>query len=1127
MTTPLSTNAAVTVSNDSFTLTATPSNNAIHVIWTASDAVQLLTAVGGYLMVVSRTDQIYIVNLNAVEAAEGSYTITNLDGTTSIANGTQYMIQYVQINSDSSHTTSPTLAVVPHAGPQALTILDDDVQIASSDDLIMSVTIKVNNPNSNYENYPSKISFRLVQWHEDDTTGSTDDPNAVGGNYVGDDILNYVVDVSSYADETPYTFEGVPKGHYKCCGVYINAFGLSPVSNVVDVYAFTEPNNFTSLQVTSGGSTLPFTASLTDNPNARVEIIVATLLQGEVVVATKNIAVGTTNNTWSIDENNLITVAGSFTTDDGLALNTGYTVKLVANTAAVGDENDNHGKMNDAITDTGVAMGFDYTPSVAFYPDRGYNAQGYDITVEGTEARYYSVTGTDGDGNNVAGLAQTYISTNSNTINSQYVLDGTYVTATVYDIVPTELVSFFSYPSLVSKTTSPAASLYAHAPVDSLPLVIELPPEHASVSMSYREPTTKATGIKAIFTWDANTKPTNVNVFVTKTSSGNILNSVTNNSIIESIDWSKVVTFQTNIMTFFETSPFTYDAAFNNLEDGVEYTFWILQVNLNTPTVGVVADSFTYKVDYYPPDLLSVSAGQVDFTKSATFQASLSTEIGDWEDLSAVADITVANSSGVVISSYSNEPVESLYTLTGVPYTSVVTAVFKTKAKHSLFPNPVFEYSEGQTVSFTMEPYTPPSPDDLTWAQNGYANSGAISWTPLSSFPSGATVSYSYSINGGSSVTISSTDAANGSFNLSSVPYNVEQVLTLTVTVTYNAYTTTNSSSVTYTAYPYEVSAPDGLTWTQNGTEDNGTITWDAISDIPSGATVSYSYYIVNNEVNLGSVSVSSSDAANTSVDIPLVQYAVEQVLTLEVSVTYCGDTSTNSSSVTFTPEMPELSTSLAYTKGAYSLSGSTYQGNVSVQLSLSNGYFGTDAFVQVVYNNPTSFAVEWVGLPDGVATGNQFNFNMPIPSTQKLMVKVNAKLANGTFPNATKTSDWIYDAGVTWTVKPTITLDSASAISATSSSITYTIKNNGSNLTGTLVLAIPTSSTNASSIVTVDTGPFVWSEYGVQASRTLTSTLAYNIFPSGSTNKDDISVLIAASNGDGFSTFEQGLSPI
>ena len=439
------------------------------------------------------------------------------------------------------------------------------------------------------------------------------------------------------------------------------------------------------------------------------------------------------------------------------------------------------------------------------------------------------------------------------------------------------------------------------------------------------------------------------------------------------------------------------------------------------------------------------------------------------------------------------------------------------KAKHSLFPNADYEYSPGQTVTVTMDAYTPVL-GELTWTQDdNYLNSGTISFSPITDIPSGATATYTYGAND------VSTDAANGSFSISSLEY-AQQTLTLTVSVDYYDFVTSSTSSITFEPEQYFPELGE-LTWTQSGTDYlNSGLSWSPITDIPSGATATYTYSN-NNPNDSGSKSVSSSDAANGSVVIPSVQYAVQQIVTLTVSVTYCGSTTSDTASVSFNPEMPELGTTFTYTKGTpYDYNGEL-TGLVSCQLALTNGYVGTGDFVKVTYRTNGS---AWnPGYTSGFDASNPFQFDMAIPGIKELRVQLTATIANGTFPDATKTSDWIYDAGITWVLKPTITLDSAVYDTVyNKSTITYTIKNNGSNLTGTMMLAIPTSSTSAPSIVKVDNGPFEWSTYGMQGTQQIATVFDFNVFPTGSTSKNDISVLIGATNGEGFSYIEQNLCP-
>jgi hypothetical protein len=692
---------------------------------------------GGYIINIDRSLGTYVtINLSIIEAAKKCYVIDDLN------NGTTYLVQYVQLFDDGTQMSTLSKGCTPQAPPDAVQLVD---AVATPSEDKFTVTVTIDNPNS-----PEfcNISFALIQVHEDSQSIADDDPNAVGGVFYCDDILNYNFPVNGNI----YVLDNVPRAHYKLQATYIAPFGKS-WSNMLDVFAYLNPSNVTVVATSGNNEKLPFTVSALDNALAPIETIRVTVSLNGVI---KEIIDLTDGDGWTKVGSN-ITGSGEFT---GLINDTAYKVEAVGITAnepnSIGDDTDNM-----VSSTVGTTYGVPHNPTnaastISFTPSNGIDTTGYTITLEdSTITNYFEVVFKDIDDQEV--YRATNITANSSTIPSTYLFDGLKIYVTIKDSILSRLTEYWKYPEL-------DGSLYAHTELVSERLNIETKPEPVSQLQLFAHNV-----ISFLAAWDANSQP---DYFTITSDSLDSLGDPIVNNTIQLDDQTSGSIFQSSSL---------------NLQEDTEYTLNVVATN---STDSSTKQSITFTYVTAPPVLSSAVVSQVGFDLKVSLLGVLPTT-SYWKDGRAVADVYVND---VLV--YTEAPVEEKYYVTDLAYDDVVKVIFKHIAFYAFYEplatrhntNLAEEYSDELERLVTMTRH-PATFSGLTWTQSsdklGYGN---LSWTPPV-LETGATVTYVYSLNGASLTAVNLGDPVY-------VQYLVTNSLTLTATVVYNGATTTHSETI-------------------------------------------------------------------------------------------------------------------------------------------------------------------------------------------------------------------------------------------------------------------------------------------------------------------------------------------
>lgn len=568
--------------------------------------------------------------------------------------------------------STPSKGAVPQAPPLPVQLLDDVV--TPSSDEKFTVTVTINNPNSDAS---ANISFSLVQVHEDSPSIENDDPNAVGGIYYGNDVLNYNFPV----DGNVYELTDVPRAHYKLQATYIVPFGMS-FSNRLDVFAYQNPSNVTVV-VTSGKSNkLPFTVSALDNPLAPIETIRVTLYLNGILKETIDL---TNGNGWSKNQST-ITGSSEFT---GLINDTAYKVEAVGITAnvpnSIGDDTDN---MISSIV--GTTYGVPHNPTnttatISFTPSNGIATTGYTITLaDSTKTNYFDVVFKNITGQEVYQASN--ITANSSTISSAYLFDGLKIYVTIKDPILALLTDYWKFPTL-------DGTRYAHTQLVSERLNIETKPDPVSELQLYTH-----NKISFLASWNPNTQAD----YFTITS--------------DNLDSLGEPLISSTIQLTTQTSGSVFQSSAFNLQPDTEYTLNVVATNT---TDSSTKQSITFVYVTAPPLLSSATLAQVGYDLQVSILGVVPTTTY-WTNRRAVATIYV---NGTLKAS--DVSVDSAYNVTNLAYDDVVEAKFKHVAFYYKYEplatrhNTALadEYSEEitRTVTITRHPATF---SGLTWTQN-------------------------------------------------------------------------------------------------------------------------------------------------------------------------------------------------------------------------------------------------------------------------------------------------------------------------------------------------------------------------------------------------------------------------
>jgi hypothetical protein len=735
---------------------------------------------GGYIINIDRSLGTYVtLNLSIIEAAKKCYVIDDLN------NGTTYLVQYVQLFDDGTQMSTLSKGCTPQAPPLPV-VLVNAAATPSSDKF--TVTVTINNPNS-----PEfcNISFALIQVHEDSPSIANDDPNAVGGIYYGDDILNYNFPVNGNI----YVLDNVPRAHYKLQATYIAPFGKS-WSNMLDVFAYLTPSNVTVVATSGKNAKLPFTVSAADNTLAPIETIRVTVSLNGVI---KEIIDLTNGNGWTKVGSN-ITGSGEFT---GLINDTAYKVEAVGITAdvpnSIGDDTDNM-----VSSTVGTTYGVPHNPTnaastISFTPSNGIATTGYAITLtDSTITNYFEVVFKDITGQEVYRASN--MTSNYSSIGAEYLFDGLKIYVTIKDPILSRLTEYWKYPELEE-------SLYAHTELVSERLNIETTPDPV-----YQLQLSAHNVISFLAAWNANSQP---DYF-----------SITSDNF-DFLGEERVVS---TVMYVNQPSGSIIELPFYVFQEGTEYTLNVVATN---STASSTKESITFMYVTAPPVLSSATAAQVGYDLKVSLLGVVPTT-SYWTNGRAFADVYVNGTlKNVGVS------VDSTYYVTDLAYDDVVEVNFQHVAFYYKYEplatrhNKALadEYSEALSRKVTITRH-PATFSGLTWTQNSAKlDYGTLSWTPPV-LASGAAVTYKYTVkkNG-----VSSADVSVSLGDSLSVQYLVEHTLTLTATVVYKGGTTTHSETITFTPVLPELTPVISYTKIDPGV------------GVPGDKEVSYSIALNNN----------------------------------------------------------------------------------------------------------------------------------------------------------------------------------------------------------------------------------------------------------------------------------------
>jgi hypothetical protein len=318
-----------------------------------------------------------------------------------------------------------------------------------------------------------------------------------------------------------------------------------------------------------------------------------------------------------------------------------------------------------------------------------------------------------------------------------------------------------------------------------------------------------------------------------------------------------------------------------------------------------------------------------------------------------------------------------------------------------------------------------------------------------------------------------------------------------------------------------------GLEYSQGSGADIDlmTFSWDALTDVNSAAALEYSFVVTTNpgatqtvgaKVPLTSSDITTSNGKSSfSIRVKLGE---PQNLTLSLKTTFDNlYAPSTSDSVDYTPTYDDLSIT-SHTWEQWSFQD---ENNASIKLS----YAVNQTYWEVT---KIQYAVRTLaGSYPALADYTEGGTITITPGTHlKINIKVTAVVRNSNFPDITQTDEDEID--FVWIRPPVVTLTSVThSYTPTSKSIVnFSVDPRGGTVSGVLMVAIPADDTET--ITTVSTIVFTQTPTSTVALEgALSQTLPYNVFSNLMNDKDEVAILICASNEAGIGKFEQNLCPV
>lgn len=329
---------------------------------------------------------------------------------------------------------------------------------------------------------------------------------------------------------------------------------------------------------------------------------------------------------------------------------------------------------------------------------------------------------------------------------------------------------------------------------------------------------------------------------------------------------------------------------------------------------------------------------------------------------------------------------------------------------------------------------------------------------------------------------------------------------------------------LTVTQLKYDVT---GLDYSQGSGADIDlmTFSWDALTGVNSAATLEYSFVVTTNpgatqtvgaKVPLTSSDITTSNGKSSfSIRVKLGE---PQNLTLSLKTTFDN------------LYAPSTSDSVDYTPTYDNLSITSHSWDQVALLDENNGTIDLTYAVNQTYWEVTQiqYAVRTLaGSYPALADYTEGGTITITPGTHlKINLKVTAVARNSNFPDITQSDEDEID--FVWIRPPVVTLTSVThSYTPTSKSIVnFSVDPRGGTVSGVLMVAIPADDTET--ITTVSTIVFTQTPTSTVALEgALSQTLPYNVFSNLMNDKDEVAILICASNEGGIGKFEQNLCPV
>jgi hypothetical protein len=749
---------------------------------------------GGYLLVADREhDEYQNINLGLGEVDEKLYVVTSL------TNGHRYTVQYNQLMNDGSQISTLVGIISPCATPVPLVIKGDasatDVSTGSDGTLFDLNVIVEKNENDMYSSIDSTLIFKLFQVLEDAESTpvkTVDETNDIISRTFSGSAVQYGMNKS-------YVLEDIPVGHYKMQVIYSNKYGPS-TSNLVDVYARLSPNNFTLTAYSGEDAKVVVDFEVNHNSNAPIETIEWSIHSWNGSSWSAVSSTPTVSNVSGATLSN-----GKFSNPSGSKLTGKATFTSLTNKSAhrIGAKGVTSAALDNRKS---PGSGYDYavpsfhgTDSISFVAPTSGTVYSYLISHGSSSGDFehrYDISATqDGVTVNDTSLNIEKTTANSANILASLTLDGLKVKAKVWDVLTTELESYWlrdsagNAPTEFSKDGS-NYKLVNRGSVETAALSLVLTPDAVTELRVYER---KKPKFSFNHKWNTNTVASTFKV--TYGSGANDYITVTNSQ-------ARGVTSHT----------FVADLE-NLLTAGENYTIKVEATN----SAGT-SSATTLTVKYLasdPPALSSASGSQTGFTKAAMLYGAEPTSHDGWKDWKVVAKIKVND-----VDKGEVEVPSTGYSIPNLNFLDVVKAELYFKAWYAGYddrathPNSsiAMEYSSPINISFTMNKLTDNFTDlAATQVVSGQdkTDSVTISWSH-DEFPANATVVYKYLITkesvAGSSVTLGSSDVTtstvNGvttrSFTLTQQQYNKSHSIAMSSTVSYSDDTSDATKSATY-----------------------------------------------------------------------------------------------------------------------------------------------------------------------------------------------------------------------------------------------------------------------------------------------------------------------------------------